>query len=175
MGVSTKAIIIEDVLDEVFSYLPEVSFDGGNFPIVFDSGDEVALNGFLANREKSDTYPLLWMLYPQIEDHLKTRVIVDNLSFILAVTTNNSMENRERIKTTFKEILMPVFYNIRLALQRASVVTVKGGALSFKIIKHPNYSSTEARDSTGAVAIWDALKITVSLEIIEGCIKPIKI
>ena len=100
-----KSIVIEDVFEKVFSYLPEMSFDENQdkYPVVFGYGDEIELNSFLAKREVSSTYPLIWMLYPINEEHNKNRVKCEGLSFI-----------------------------------------------------------------------WDAIKLTIDLELISGCIKPIK-
>jgi hypothetical protein len=176
MPVSSKTIVIEDVLENIFSYLPDMSFNVNSetYPVTFGYGDKVELNAFLANRDKSTTYPLIWMLYPLDEDHQKTMLVATNVTFVLAVTTNQSMENRERIKLTYGKVLMPLLYNIRTAFKQSNVLTIQSENESFKSIKYPNYSNTESRDESGTIAIWDALRFSVDLEIIDTCIKPIK-
>lgn len=176
MGQLSKAIIVEDVLEKVFSFLPEMSFDDPSetYKVVFGYGDDIELNTFLANREASTVYPLVWMLYPQTEKHLKTKVSLNNVSFILAVQTNNEMENPERIKLTYSKILMPLFHNIRLLFRQSNVISVYDKEEAYNAVKYPNYSETELRDKAGTISIWDALKITVDLDVIQGCIKPIK-
>lgn len=176
MGHLLEPIISEEVLEEVFSYLPDMSFeeDGTEFPVRFGYGDEVELNVFLKNREVSDVYPLIWMLYPQTEKHLKNSVRLEKATFILSVTTNQSMENSERIKLTYRKILIPLMFNIRLLFRQSNVISVYDKEEKYIVTKHPNFSESTMRDKTGAVAIWDALKITVDLDIIGGCIKPIK-
>lgn len=176
MGHITKTIIVEDVLEEVMSYLPKMSFSEGGpeYPVTFGYGDEIELNLFLSNREESDVYPLIWMLYPQAEEHLKTRVKLPNVSFILSVTTNQSMENKERMKVTYGRILMPLLFNVRLLFRKSNVISVDSKMEKYKIVKYPNFSETQLRNKTGTIAIWDALKFTLDLDIIENCIKPIK-
>ncbi len=174
MGVATKSIVLEDVLDEIFSYLPDMSFDvgGEQFPVRFDYGDEVDLNHFLANRETSTTYPLIWLLYPYSEKHTRTGLEVGALNFIFAVDTNSSMENRERMQETFGKILMPLLFNFRQVLQKAGVININN---NFDVVKHPNYSKTEARDENTVIAIWDALKVTTEgFTVIDTCLKEIK-
>lgn len=176
MGIVEKAIIIEDVLEEVISYLPKMSFKQGGtkFPVVFGYGDKVDLNAFLANRDSSNVYPLIWLFYPLEEEHGKTKSRFREATFILAVSTNQSMENRERIILTYGKIIMPLFFNIRMLFRRSNVVSVDSKNETYRVFKFPNYSETETRDKSGTIAIWDALQVSVDLEIIQGCIKPIK-
>ena len=148
--------------------------NSGEFPVTFGYGDELELNVFLANRDKTNPYPLVWMLYPYDEDHQKTRLIADGVTFVLAVETNQSMENHERVKLTFEKILYPLLYNVRLALRQSGIITIGSENESFKGVKHPNFSKTAAREESAVIAIWDALKVSVDLEVTEGCVKPIK-
>lgn len=176
MGAIKRTIIIEDILDKVFRFLPRMVFDdnGSDYQVTFGYGDQFELNTFLSNRERSDVYPLIWLLYPQQEEHRKNRVVAKEMTFILAVTTNQSMENFERINLTYKHILMPLLNNMRLLFRQSNVISVGSKHESYKVVKHPNYSETELRDKSGTLSIWDALKVSVDLEFIEGCIKPVK-
>lgn len=176
MGKILKAIIVEDVLEEVFSYLPDMAFSstGEKFPVRFGYGDEKELNVFLANREISDVYPLIWLLYTQKEQHLKTSVKLPEANFILAVTTNQTMEYRERIKLTYGKVLMPLLTNIRLLFNQSNVISIDQKDKQMTVLKYPKFSENELKNKNGTIAIWDALKITVNLDIIQGCIKPIK-
>ena len=176
MGQLKDFLVAEDVLEEVFSYLPKMQFNqsGEKYPVQFGYGDHLELNLYLKNREESDVYPLIWLLYPLKEEHLKTRIRLPRASFILSVTTNQTMENQERLKLTYGKILMPLFHNIRLSFRQSNVVSVYNKDEMYDIVKFPNYSENSLRDKAGVTAIWDALKFTVDLDIIQGCIKPIK-
>tara|TARA_R110000782_G_scaffold93408_1_gene176919 strand:- start:2553 stop:3131 length:579 start_codon:yes stop_codon:yes gene_type:complete len=176
MPVTKKAIVVEDVLESVFSYIPDISFEigGDEYPVVFSAGDQIALNTFLKNREQSETYPLIWMLYPFEEDHQKNRLKIDNLVLILAVPTNSTMENEERLKTTFGNVLFPLFDSIKHCLKTANIITYGGADESIQLIKYPNYSESDSKEETFANEIWDALKLTFDIEIIQTCLKPIK-
>ncbi len=178
MGVVTKPIILEDVLRTVFSYLPDMPYNVGDasYPVVFGSGDEIALNQFLANREETTVYPIIWMLYPGTEDHQRNRLVAENITFILAMENMNiSMENEDRINTTFKKVLLPLQYNMRLAILRSNVLSFTDKEESLKTTKYPNYSKTDARTESGTIAIWDALKVVVGLNVTGECIKSITI
>jgi hypothetical protein len=171
--ISQKTIVLEDVLEKLFSYLPSMAMESGGqtFPVTFGYGDEVELNVFLTQREISDTYPLVWLLYPYKEKHTKINLEVENASFILAVETNMSMQNKERLKTTIGNILMPLFFNIRHALGSANIINTNN---EYDLVKHPNYSSSDSREESSGVFIWDALKVTTSFTVMDTCLKEIK-
>ncbi len=171
--IATKSIILEDVLEEIFGYLPDMAFTSGGttYPVVFGYGDELELNIFLSTREVSDSYPLIWLLYPYQESHTDNRLILDNVNFILAVETNSSMQNKERIKETFTKILMPLFFNMRLAFKKANVINT---ADEYDMVKHPNFSESESREKSAGTFIWDAIKVTTSFNVIDTCLMEIK-
>lgn len=174
MAVLKRTIILEDVLAEMFKYLPDVASIGdvvAKFPVVFGYGDEVDLNQFLANRETSVTYPLIWLLYPYEEEHTRTNLQISNATFIFAVETNSSMENFERIQKMYKTILMPLLHNFKLLFERANVINTSG---EYKVVKHPNFSKTDARDEGVTISVWDALKVKTDFTVIDTCLKEIK-
>ena len=172
MGVALKSIILEDTLEEMISYMPAMSFDvgGDTFPINFGYGDRLDLNAFLQTREESDTYPLIWLLYPYEEKHTNTKLEVSGATFILAVDTNNSMQNLERIKETFGKVLMPLLFNFRLLFKKANIINTN---LEFDVVKHPNFSDSELRDKTATTVVWDALKVTTDFTVTDTCLKEI--
>lgn len=176
MGQVQQAIVLEDVLEELFSFLPKMSFDedGPEYPVTFGYGDNIELNLFLKNREEQDVYPLVWMLYPNKEEHQKNRLISERTTFIVAVLTNQSMENHERMQLTYGKVLMPLLHNMRLLFRGSNVTTTGHKHEGYEVVKYPNFSETDIRSKTGTIAIWDALKVVVNLEIIQGCIKPVK-
>ncbi len=167
-----RTIELEKVLEEMFSFLPNMAGTSGSqlFPIVFGYGDELALNGFLANREKATTYPLIWKL-PVKEVTERHNLQVDNMTLILAVETNQSMENPQRMRETFEKVLMPLLDNVKHVFKTANIINMED---SFTIEKHPNYSKTDAREENAVISIWDAIKVTFSFEVIDTCLKDIK-
>jgi len=172
MSVATKSIILEDVLEEIFSFLPDMADLSGatTYPVVFGYGDELELNIFLKTREKSNTYPLIWLLYPYAESHTDNDVDVTGANFILAVETNSSMQNKERIKETFTKILMPLFFNMRLAFKRANVISTDH---VYSIVKHPNFSESDTKEKSATIFIWDAIKVTTNFNVRDTCLKAI--
>ena len=170
--IASKSIVLENVLEELFSYLPEMSFDNEvTYPVSFGYGDEIELNLWLSTREENDPYPLIWLLYPFKENHTDTKLEVENVSFILAIETNNTMQNAERIAETFGKVLMPLFFNFRSAFKQANIISTKK---EYELVKHPNYSKSAAREESGTIAIWDALKVTTSFTVMDTCLREIK-
>jgi len=166
--VTEKTIIVEDRLTEMFSMLPPMN----GFEVVFGCGDNKELQVFLKEKAAdSDPYPLIWLVYPYVENHLRTKVELNKLTFILAVETNKSMLNKERIDETYKKILFPLLDNIKSLFTRANIMNVKD---EYTIIKFPNYSGDDNDTlSSYTTANWDALKVTIDCTINNVCLRPI--
>lgn len=173
MATVRRTIELEKVLEAMFAFLPDmVGVDTDQeFPVVFGYGDEVELNQFLANREEGTTYPLVWYLMNTDEVTERHTLIVDNASFVLAVETNSSMENPQRMRETFEQILMPLLDNVKHVFKNANIINMED---SFKFKKHPNYSKTNAREENAVISIWDALRVTCSFTVKDTCLKDIK-
>lgn len=177
MGVVIKPIVLEDILKEVLSYIPSIkSLDGKmDANITFGFGSDKELELFLSNRKSTNVYPIIWLVYPYSETHNITNLTAENLTLIIAVDSNASMENKDRIELTFKKLLIPIFGYLKEVFKKANVITVLGDEEPFKVTKYPNYSKTDAKDETKVSYIWDALKVECGIRIVDTCIKPIKI
>jgi len=175
MGIVKKIIVFEDELEEIFSYLPRMKYQATSdldYKVVFGAGDKKALNVFLKTKNKGDSpYPLIWLLYPYEETHNRTNLSVDKVTLILAVPTNESMQNKERLNETYKKVLFPLYDNMRHCLENANIVNI---AKEFKVIKYPNYSDEQSSgDESAGTFIWDALKVNFQITIRDTCLKPI--
>ena len=172
-----EAIIIEDKLEAIFAYLPAMTYTigGTTFNPVFRYGDQKELNVFIKSYEsESQTpYPLIWLLYPSKEMHHKNKVQLEDLTLILIVNTNDKMLNKERLDTTYRKVLLPLYENIFSAFQKAVNVNLLE---TIEVTKFPNYGDTESNsDSSFTVDLWDALKTVWKIEITRACLKTIKI
>jgi hypothetical protein len=148
MAVGTEILIVEDKLKEAFAYLPEmVGQDGNLYKPLFKVGDEYELYAFFAQSQGTTKYPLIWLVRPFIETHNKNEVVIDNLTFIVAVETNAQMTDSERMDLTFKPILIPLVNKIIDLFRIAN--TIETG-YPYSIIKFPNYSD-ESGDNDNAL------------------------
>lgn len=172
--ISTKAIILEDVLEELFGYLPPMSWNPGGteYPVVFASGDEKELNAYLAEREPAETYPLIWLLYPFAENHTKTKLEVNSITFILAVESDMIKRNDERLKQAYSKVLMPLFFNIQKAFKRANIFNTEN---EYDVYKYPLASINDQKEQSQTITTWDAMRVTTSFTVIDSCLRPIKI
>lgn len=172
-------IVIEDVFESIFSYIPPMKYseaDTAEFAVTFGAGDRKELNLFLSTKsaENTDPYPLIWLEYPYLEHHYDNKVEAKNVSLILAVNTNSSMRNKQRLNETFKNVLNPLFDNIRHCFKSANIVNVSG---EYKLVKFPQYSDESSSSGSHATTdIWDAIKITFNIQILDRveCLRDIK-
>ena len=126
---------------------------------------------FLKNKEKGiSPYPLIWLLYPYKEEHNENRMLVNNAVFILAVKTNTSMENFQRLKETYKKVLFPLLDNFRYLFKKANIISTKE---EYTITKYPNYSDTDAGEKHAGNFIWDALKVETSFQVVSNCYRTV--
>ena len=170
---SSKIIRFEESLGEMFTDLPMMKYEDSNdsYEVVFGCGDGKELNSFLklAHRD-TPPYPLIWLLYPYTELHKKKEMEVSNCSLILAVQTNSSMQNKERLATTFEKVLYPLLENIKYLFHSANIVSVND---EYTIVKHPNYSHSEEGSEHAGTLIWDALKVDFDIKLKDTCYRKV--
>lgn len=172
-------IVVEDKLEAIFDYLPEMAYaEGGTeYKVIFGYGDQKELNLFLAAQESNSNkpYPLIWLLYQYKEKHTKRKVDLEDLVLILAVDTSAAMLNKDRLATTFRNILFPLYDNILGVFRKAVNVNLKE---EVGVVKFPNYTDETDRyndNVTFTSERWDALKTTWELSINDNCLKQITI
>jgi len=170
-------IVIEDRFEEMIDVLPEmfnkkVSEDLP-FKVKYSFGDDKELNSYLLSL-KGDAYPLIWMVYPLLEVHTLKKVKVEDLSFILAVKTNDIYLNKQRFATNYKNVLVPLYNNFTELLERANIVNLNE---KIRVVKYPHYSNEElptgdeklkSSEKNKTIDIWDALKVTISCTITDS-------
>lgn len=171
MSVIKETIVVEDKFREIFSYLPNMAGeDAEEYPVIFKGGDQKELIAFIKAQTGGDSpYPLIWLIYPFIEVHSRTKVTLENISFVMAVETNQEMSVEERLEETYKKILLPLFDNMKDLFRRANIFNTDE---VYSVIKYPNYSGDEddGEERTKVTDIWDAIKITFSCSIIDACL-----
>jgi len=168
-----KTIIIENRLAEMFEYLPMMSNDSGvEFKHTFMYGDEKQLNDFLRqNQSGKSMYPLIWLIYPFTESHNVSNVSYKDMQLVLAVETNSSILNSQRMQETYSKVLLPLLDNIRMLFQRSNIIN---NSKEYKLTKFPNYSEVDISGEVNkTLYIWDALKISFDGYITSNCLKPV--
>lgn len=170
--VSKKPIVIEKRLEQIFSYLPKMKNDANvEFTPTFMYGDEKQLLDFLRQTKvQASNYPLIWLVYPLQETHERSQVSFTNLTLVLAVETNSTMLNKQRLNETYEKVLMPLFGNIKEAFTKANI---SNNPKEYEVSKWPNYSKNTDSTENKAPYIWDALKVTFSGYLNSNCLQQI--
>lgn len=165
-------IIVENRLEEIFSYLPVMKNDKGvEFKPTFMYGDQKQLLDFLRqNSTGQSMYPLIWLVYPFNEKHNRSNVEIDSLPLVLAVETNSTMLNHQRIKETYTKVLIPLFDNIKHCFNSANIANISN---EVQVVKFPNYSEDKDGEANETTYIWDAMKVTFKGTLNSNCLKPI--
>ena len=173
-------IVVEDRFQELINSLPEMvnpQINGGTtHSVKFGFGDDKELMSYLI-ANKSDIYPLVWLVTPYSELHLNNKVELERVSFILAVSTNSHFLNRQRFETTYKNVLFPLYDNFIDCIKKSNIVKP---AEEVEVIKYPNYSneklpgnreSLKSSEKHKTFDMWDAIKITMNCTVNNNCYK----
>ena len=167
--IGKKTIKVEERIKEIFDYLPTIN----TYKPVFKAGDQKELLAFFQQSQSNTNYPLIWLDMPYEEKHdSRKRVRIDSINLILAVQTNSEMLFSERLDTTFNNVLFPLLDSI---LDSFTVANTLSYDSDFSITKFGNYSEQAEGTEGEFVDIWDAIKLTVSIELNDNCLREIKI
>jgi|KBSMisStaDraftv2_1062788.scaffolds.fasta_scaffold627483_1 hypothetical protein len=165
-------IIIENRLAEMFFYLPEMKNSADvAFKPTFMYGTQKQLLDFLRqNSSGKSVYPIIWLVYPYVETHTRSNVSFKKLTLVLAVETNSSMLNSQRMKETYEKVLIPLYDNIKHCFNSANI---SNSSDVYEVVKFPNYSESEKETENEATYIWDALKVSFDGTLNSNCLNPI--
>lgn len=166
MGVVHEMIIIEERFAEMFAYLPKYLNGSVEFTPVFMYGTQKQLLEFQKVNKKP--YPLIWLMQPYKEKHLKTKVELEDISFVLAIETNASMLNPERMETTFKPMLIKLYNDIRSLFTVSSIINLNE---EIEIYKEFNFASDDSEETQISLDRWDAMKFTFSCTLNNFCLR----
>jgi hypothetical protein len=168
----TQTIIVESVLQKTLAYLPLMDKNGVSYKPLFKIGDHKELLSFFKQTQGNSNYPLIWLEMPFVENHINTKKVrIDSLNFILAVETNSQMLYNERLDSTFV-VLYKLLDNLLTCFKQSNTISYD---LNFQIEKYGNYSDVETvGDEAKFSDIWDAIKLTINLELNNNCLREIK-
>lgn len=167
-------IVVEERLKEILDQLPLVPLSTtGLFKPVFMWGSQRDLIATLKLYNSGQKpYPLIWLITPYKESHNEQRKVVNvsDMSLILAVPNNSQMLPVQRLETSFKQVLIPLYNNVQDLFRKANTVSLDQ---LYGVEKHYNYGGAD--QETGITDIWDVLKVNVEMEVNGRCLNKLVI
>lgn len=173
-------IVVEDRFEEMVLSLPHMSNPAITGDILhsvkFGSGDDKELMSYII-AHNTKVYPLIWLITPFNEIHVNKLVKLNKVSFILAVPNKDVYLNKERFRTTYKNVLIPLYNNFIECLRKSNIVNL---AQEIEVIKYPNYSNEKlpgnretlvTSEQNKTIDIWDAIKVTISCSVNDNCFR----
>ena len=160
-------MIIENKLNKIFEQLPEI----GGFKPIYHFGDDLEFNKFILTSKKS-VYPLIWQIIKkEIDEDYSERTITDLEFFIAVRNTETDMFNTIRWETSYKNILNPLYDNIKTALKESGIIK---SDWKFTKYKRPNYSQYDNKEKNKTIDIIDVIEFSLKdVEIKDSCINKI--
>lgn len=165
-------INIEERLIELFETLPAIKYNGKDYNVSLEVGNDKDLNRFLNSKQKENgvnIYPLVWVQTP-IRSDLNNLFSEAPIRLVIATLTNDNLSNKQRIKTTFKDVLNPTFQNVLTALKQSGFTQI----IRDEYIR-TNFFNYGTIDNTKHVTtdIWDAILLETNIRIDSNCLKNI--
>lgn len=161
-------MIIEERLLSIFEQLPEV----GGFKPVYHFGDDLEFNKFILKSTKS-VYPLIWQLVKPEKDNFHKHSNTTDLELIIATRNlETDMLNTTRWETSYKNVLNPVYENVKTGLIRSGIIRSEW---EFDKLKSPNYSQVDNGDKNKTIDIIDVIVLKLNGAVFTNdCVRQIK-
>lgn len=161
-------IVFEEKMRDLIALLPQHN----GFTVRYDWGSQDVLNKSLLLKSTQNKYPLIWLVnntvtYDRISNksRSKTRLV------FATQTDDKDQLNNFQYKTSYSNILIPVYENFIKLMDRSGITTIIGSDSEYQL--RPNYSVNE--NGKGLITIWNALVLDIEIEIQgNNCINTIK-
>ena len=165
-------IIVEERLKELFATLPDSVYQGSSYPVSFDFGSHKDLLRFMNSERKFKggvQYPLIWLETPIERVNFRNNdVELSGLTLVLATLSNSEQSNSQRLETTFKPTLNPLYDNVIKALSKSGFTQIVNNS-NVTQTNYYNYGVDENENQT--TDIWDAIKIDLDLIMGNECLR----
>ena len=169
-------IVPEHKLRDIVSKMPQVDYGGTNGlrTIQFGWGDKKQLNKYLALK-KDDSYPLIWLLNPRPKTCKANQSLVERDCNLVIATleSRKDMNSMERFDASFDIILNPITDLIFQGIGSATTTRFLNDDEQV-VNDFPDYSDDANSNSSGVIALWDAIRIDCKIEFNNSCLKNIK-
>ena len=122
-------------------------------PVNFTWGDSSYIREYLLTLKKGGStapyrFPLIG-LYSPIEENVRGGNTSVSVNLILAVNTLASYTNEDRLETSFKNVLRPLFDELMLVLETDSAIDVPYTGLEYSYIENFSFGKRGALDVDG--------------------------
>lgn len=167
-------IIVEEKISSIVEQMPkiQVNSDYTTRP-KFHWGDKHELVKFL-ELNKDDSYPLIWLLLGADVHVERGHLCKRQCEFVLATReTNKDLLNHQRFEKSYKFVLNPLLEYLIDGLKSSSISRVAED--TWTVQRVPDYTESYYKNDNDnyTIDLWDALKLTISVEFNTNCLNAI--
>lgn len=161
-------IVFEEKMRDLIELLPQHN----GFTVRYDWGSQDVLNKSLLLKSTQNKYPLIWLVNSTVTYDRISNKSRSNTRLVFATQTDDKDQlNNFQYKTSYSNILIPVYENFIKLMDRSGITTIIGSDSEYQL--RPNYSVNE--NGKGLITIWNALVLDIEIEIQgNNCINTIK-
>jgi len=159
--------VVETVLREIFSQIPDVIYNGKSYKVNYDAGGQDDMNLYL-KQHKGNKTPLIWLL-PGTDDNWRYGHKTERLLKLVVANNmfNKSAMNLKVFDTEIIPYLIPVFENMLKALERSGITTiVNEGRYTKNIVSNYSYANRDDSGnttSTMAIEHWNVIFVEITV------------
>lgn len=169
------SIIVENRITEIVANMPKIRIneDVSQSPS-FGWGDRKELGKYL-NLKGGGAYPLIWLLISPDNHTERGRLCSRDCEFVIAtLESQKDLMNNERFEKSFDVVLNPVLEYLLQGLGSSSIARIENE--SWSVERRPDYSESDFKEKNDnyTIELWDALKLSCTVEFNNHCLKTIK-
>lgn len=148
-------IVVETVLREIFTQLPQATIDSKQYPIRFSWGSQKDCNLHIASIKSTNKYPLIWLVQGIEEGDFANHKVERNIRLLIAKNSQRPTSTNPPVwDSEFENVLNPLLKNVITALTKSGVTTIIGS--TYKIERRANYSETDEKN-TYTIDNWNVI------------------
>lgn len=169
------------LLYQLFDNTMDIEVWGKTEKINYMEGDlfELAKKLEEYNRLNVKKFPLIWLIdgYDVVVDDLAKKSKMENPSFLFITNSVLNDRNKERFATTYKDMLYRVLLRFKKKIDTTSGITrdKTSRIRAYPLKDMMEESKPSANGQPVLSGIWDALYLTLDIEIENECFPELKI
>ena len=168
-------IIVEDKIKAIVELVPVIQVNATySSKPKFHWGDRHELIKYLKIK-KDNAYPLVWLMLGEDEHFDNGLLCTRDCVFVIATReTNKDLLYDDRFLKSYQTVLNPVLKNLVDALKNSSTTRLVDG--SYRVERKPDYTESYYKNDNDnyTVDLWDAIRLSISVEFNSNCLNPIK-
>lgn len=164
-------IVVETLLREIFSQIPDISYAGKMYPVKFHWGNQDDLNLYMKTEYGNPT-PLIWLVEAEDGCNDNAHSLERRIALRVAKSSEHKTDRNPIVwDSEFSQVLNPLLDKVIQCLNKSGVTTIVGGEYRKRL--RANYSeyerTTEGKTKSETLTIdhWNVIYFEATVRFLE--------